>query len=82
MNFLFFASYGAIFLRAFQQKNVMRNKYWAVPIATLGMAVAEVFVVTGVIQYGASWVTVANISAGSTLGCWSGMYLHNKIFRG
>tara|TARA_R110000851_G_scaffold133381_3_gene268210 strand:- start:11408 stop:11653 length:246 start_codon:yes stop_codon:yes gene_type:complete len=80
MNSLLFASFGVVFLKAFQQKNVMRNKYKMIPLATFGMAVSEVFLVIGVVEYGASWTSVINIFIGGTLGCWSGMYTHNKLF--
>ena len=81
MNFLLFASFGAVFLKAFQQKNVIADKYWIIPFVTFGMATAEVFLVIGVVEYGASWTAVINIFIGGTVGCWSGMFLHNRIFK-
>ena len=73
------ASFFAIFLKAFQQINVVRGKYWLVPFATLGMAICEVFMVVSIVAAGASWPVVFSIFVGGTIGCWSAMYTHNRF---
>jgi len=80
MNHLFLFSFLAVFLKAFQQRNVAFNNYWAIPAFSFGMAASEVFIVLGVVDYGIGFVTVLNMGAGGSLGCWAAMYLHKRVF--
>lgn len=73
-------SFFSIFLKAFQQKNVMGNKYMAVPFTTYGMAVCEVFVIGSVATTGITLAAVNGIALGGALGCLAGMFIHNRIF--
>lgn len=78
---LFLASFLAVFLKAFQQRNVVADKYWAVPIVSFGMAFSEVFIVLGVVDYGLAIATVLLMGSGGTLGCLSAMIAHKRMFR-
>jgi len=74
----FLNSFILIALRAFQQKNVMKDKYALIPIGSFGMAICEVFIITHVAIYGLGLI-ILPIGLGATLGCWTAMYLHKKI---
>jgi len=74
----FFANFVFIFLKAFQQLNVMHSKYlWVVPLS-LCMATAELFVIVKVIEVGFGWIVVP-VGLGGGLGAMLGMYLHQRI---
>jgi len=78
---LILASYISVFVKAFQQRNVAFNDYLFVPIFSLAMAFTEVYIIINIVQLGASLDVVWKLAAGAVLGCWSAMYLHNKIKR-
>tara|TARA_R110002020_G_scaffold135973_4_gene303493 strand:+ start:417 stop:677 length:261 start_codon:yes stop_codon:yes gene_type:complete len=78
---LILASYISVFVKAFQQRNVAFNDYLFVPIFSLAMAFTEVYIIINIVQLGASWDVVWKLATGAILGCWSAMYLHNKIRR-
>ncbi len=81
MNFLLLASFVAVFLKAWQQKCVIGEHYWVIPLGSFGMAISEVFIVVGIVEYGISWNTVINLAIGGTLGCWCAMYTHGRMFK-
>lgn len=81
-NFLF------IFLKAFQQRNVMGLHYaWVVP-TSFAMAVAEVGVI-GIVAVKATqaehfldmWPMIVSIALGGGIGCVASMWVHYKIVR-
>lgn len=68
----------AVFLKAFQQLNVMRNNKIMVPPISFGMAFTEVFIIASVIDSGASIETVFWMGAGGAIGCLTAMKVHPK----
>ena len=74
-------SFLGVFLKAFQQKNVMQNKYLAVPLVTYGLAFTDVFIIGAVAYTGITWASVNGIAIGGATGCIAAMLLHNKIFK-
>jgi hypothetical protein len=68
----------AVFLKAFQQLNVMRNNKLMVPPISFGMAFTEVFIIAAVIDVGASYSTVFWMGAGGAIGCLIAMQIHPK----
>ena len=76
---LILASYISVFVKAFQQRNVGFNNYLFVPVFSLAMAFTEVYIIINIVKLGASWDLVWKLSIGAILGCWSAMYLHNKV---
>jgi len=78
---LILASYISVFVKAFQQRNVAFNDYLFVPVFSLAMAFTEVYIIINIVQLGASLDVVWKLATGAVLGCWSAMYLHNKIRR-
>lgn len=68
-----------VFLRAFQQKNVMHSKYmWMVPVS-YGMGFCDVYIITS-IAHGdhVLWMTALAMGTGGTIGSISATYLHNR----
>ena len=76
---LILASYISVFVKAFQQRNVAFNNYLFVPVFSIAMAFTEVYIIINIVQMGASLELVWKLATGAVLGCWSAMYLHNKL---
>jgi len=79
MNFLLLASFVAVFLKCAQQLNVTKYRFKAIPFFSFGMAASEVFIVVGIVDYGATWNTVLNMAVGGALGAISAMYLEKRF---
>jgi anaerobic glycerol-3-phosphate dehydrogenase len=74
----FAAAYVFIFLRAFQQLNVVRgNKVLIVP-TSVGMAACEVYTIGAVVLNGWGWIVVT-IGVGSGLGAICAMWVHKRF---
>lgn len=74
------ASYAFVFLKAFQQRNVVFNNYLAVMPISFLMAMAEVYVIGTVALRGWEWGIVAANGIGAGLGCITAMVTHHHIF--
>lgn len=73
----FVSSFIFVFLKAFQQLNVVRGDYlWVMP-TSLAMAACEVYVVALAAARGWGWV-VLPIGIGAGLGAMSAMWLHKR----
>lgn len=71
-----------IFLRAFQQKNVMKNNYlWMAP-TSYGMGFCEVYIIASVANDGLPLVLAAiAMGTGGATGSILATYLHEKLFK-
>lgn len=84
---MFCMAYVFVFAKAYQQRNVIHNNWLAVPLFSFMMAFLELASVSiGVIdisQNGWHRLAVLGIAqgAGGALGCWTAMWLHNRINR-
>lgn len=81
MNYLlaFITSFCFVFLRSFQQLNVVRTRYlWVMPTSML-MAACEVFLISTAAR-GYGWIVVA-MGLGAGLGCMCSMWIHGRISR-
>ena len=76
---VFAANFGFIFLKAFQQQNVIRGKYLWVPPTSMVMAMGEVYIVAYVAVTGFSFPAVVAIGAGGSLGCLASMAVHRRL---
>lgn len=80
--FLFGATFVFVTFKAFQQRNVIFENIWWMPLASYGMAACEVFVISSIAQQGDAvalmWCWIA-MGTGGTLGGWTGIYLHKRI---
>ena len=76
MAFLASATY--VGLKAFQQLNVVHEKWaWVIQISFL-MQVCEVFLVVQVSRAGFGWIVLAT-GAGSAVGCVVAMLIHRRL---
>jgi hypothetical protein len=74
----FAAAFLFVFLKAFQQLNVVHDKYvWVLPVSML-MAACEVYVTWQAATQGWGWI-VLPIGVGSGLGAMTSMLLHKRI---
>ena len=79
---LFASSYVFIFLKAFQQLNVVHDKYWWVIPTSLSMAFCEVFIIVALAKSEGFNVSMAiAVGLGSGLGAVSSMWLHKRAVR-
>ena len=76
---LIIASFISVFVKAFQQRNVAFNNYISVPLFSFGMAFTEVYIIINIVNLGASWDVIWRLAIGAVLGCWTAMYLHNRL---
>ena len=71
------ATFLLVFLRAWQQQNVIHGWYFWAVITSYGLALADVLVVIGVVKYGLS--AIPFVGTGGALGVVCAMKLHRKI---
>lgn len=74
----FCAAFVFIFLKAFQQLNVMHKQYLLVLPTSMLMAACEVYVIATTARNGYGWIVLA-IGLGSGLGAMASMWLHSRI---
>ncbi len=76
----FLSSFVFVFLKAFQQLNVVRGAYvWVLP-TSMAMAACEVYVVVVAAQRGWGWIIIP-IGVGAGLGAMAAMWLHKRVTR-
>ncbi len=75
----FAANFAFIFLKAFQQRNVIHNNYGGVVATSMSMAFFEVYVLAMVVKAGFTlWLVIA-LGLGGGTGCLAAMLLHNRF---
>ena len=67
-----------VFCRAFQQRNVVYNKYALVAPFSFALAAIDVFVISSIAFYGFKWGLVVAMTCGGTTGAMAAMYLHTR----
>ena len=72
----FLVSFIAIFLRGFQQMNVIHSKYTMIAITSYLLALTDVAVVSIIVEHG--WNTVLAQGSGAALGMLTSVYIHNR----
>lgn len=70
------ASFVAVGLKGFQQKNVVGNHYVLIMITSYLMAAGDVVLLLGTYKFG--WSAVPYLGTGSSLGMLTAVFLHNK----
>ena len=75
---VFVANFAFIFLKAFQQRNVIHNNYGWVIVTSLSMALFEVYVVASIAKHGVDLWLVLALGLGGGTGCLAAMLLHNR----
>lgn len=76
----FLSSFGFVFLKSFQQLNVVKKTYSLIVPTSMLMAAMEVYVVATTSRNGWQWMLVFLIGLGSGLGSLSAVWLHSKRF--
>lgn len=74
---LFVSSFCFIFLKSWQQLNVVHHQLWWIVPTSFAMAIAEVFCVANMAHYGWGWVIVP-IGLGSGLGSLVSTIIHKR----
>lgn len=77
----FAASFAFIFLKAFQQLNVVHRQYLLVLPTSMAMSACEVAVIALVVKQGWGWL-VLYTGVGAGFGCVAAMWLHGFTRRG
>ena len=67
-----------IFLKSFQQLNVVHKKYWWVLPVSYCLAASEAFLWVWIVNEGLGW-GVFWMGTGSGIGCVTGMWLHKRV---
>ena len=71
-------TFGYVFLRAFQQLNVVGGHYWRIPITSVAMGVGDVALVVLIVKADTLWLGVTN-GVGGALGCFLAMYINRRL---
>lgn len=72
------ASFLYVFLKAFQQLNVMHHKIpWVIP-TSVGMAAFELVIVLSIVKSPSVWMILA-LGLGGGTGCITSMFLHKWL---
>lgn len=70
------ATFAAVFLKGFQHKNVIHNRYKWIAITSYLMAAADVVVIGLVAKYG--WALALWNGTGAAAGMLLAVWLHNR----
>lgn len=75
---VFTASFVFIFLKSWQQLNVVHYQLWWIMPTSFAMAIAEVLTVFNMAHYGFGWIIIP-IGLGSGLGCMVSTITHKRM---
>lgn len=79
MLLAFLISTTYVFVKAFQQQNVIHQEYkWVLPVSFI-MAACEVSII-GMVAWNKSFWMIIPIGLGGGIGCMTSMYIH-KLMR-
>lgn len=77
----FVASFIFVFLKSWQQQNVVHRKYWWIMPTSMAMAFCEGYVILK-IATAFTVPLIILIGLGSGSGCMAATYLHNRLLHG
>lgn len=77
---VFLTSFAFIFLKSWQQLNVVRRMYWWILPTSMLMAVCEVYVIATVAKFGWGWL-VMWVGLGGGLGSTAATWLHHRYIK-
>jgi hypothetical protein len=73
------ATFALVFLRAWQQQNVIHGWYIWAAVTSYALALADVLVLLGVVHHGLP--AVPWVGTGGALGVTAAMFLHRRMKR-
>ena len=73
-----FATLLYVFLRAFQQINVIHRHYWRILPTSLGMGIGDVILILLIVKADTLWIVISNGLAGAG-GCYLAIYLTRRL---
>lgn len=71
-------SFGSVFLKGFQQKNVIAGRIGAAAVTSYLIAFFDVAVITLIVRGG--WIVALATGTGAALGMVTAIRLHDKLF--
>lgn len=74
---LLFATTCLVFLRAWQQQNVIHGHYWMAAITSYGLAIADITLLLGIVATG--WPAVPWVGTGGAIGVTLAMTTHRRM---
>lgn len=72
-------TFGAVFLKIFQQKNVIGGHKLAMCLTSYGIALFDVTVITMIVHTG--WIAIPASGTGGALAALFAVQLHDKLFK-
>ena len=72
------ATFLYVFLRAFQQINVIHRHYWRIFPTSLGMGIGDVLLILLIVKADTLWIGLTNGIAGG-MGCYLAIYLTKRL---
>lgn len=76
---LLVATFGAVFLKIFQQKNVIGGHRLSMCLTSYGIALFDVTTITLIVHTG--WVAILACGTGGALAALFAVTLHDKLFK-
>jgi hypothetical protein len=73
------ATFALVFLRAWQQQNVIHRHFLMAACTSYAMAIGEVALFLGIVATG--WNAVLWVGTGGAMGVTASMYLHARLMR-
>lgn len=71
------ATFLLVFLRAWQQQNVIHSYYWWAVITSYGICTADILIIIGAVKYGLP--AVPYMGTGGAIGVVTAMLLHKRL---
>lgn len=74
------ATFLYVFLRAFQQLNVVHKHYWRILPTSIGMGIGDILLVLLIIKTQSLWMGVTNGFAGAS-GCYMAIAMNHWLMK-
>ncbi len=75
---VFAVSFCYIFIKSFQQLNVVHRNYTWIPVASVLMGFCEAYIVVKQVENGVHWPVILTLGLGAGLGACCSTWLHHR----